>query len=493
MNYLLVFFAGALSVLAYSPFNLWWLSIASLTLLLSIVYQRPELSGFKLGYCFGLGMFGFGVSWVFNSLHEFGQAPVIFALLLTILFVLYLSIFPALTMWWFSRCNRTRQHAASRILLFVSTWVLTEWLRGWLMTGFPWLSLGHAMIDSPYAGIIPIFGTFGASALVALIAISLLELLNASSRQKYIWLTISLLVSVGIYSIQSIEWTNKTREQSMKVALVQANIPFELKWDKSKRNQLYQRYVDLTEKNWHSDIIVWPETAIPTFYIQAKQDFLPAIEQQALEHNAEIISGVFTYDGATERIYNSLVTIGGEAQVYSKKHLVPFGEFLPFRNIIDLFAAFITLPMADISAGAGDSIMVVKSVPVGVSICYEAVYGNEILSALPEAQILVNVTNDAWFGDSLAPQQHLQITRSRALETGRYMLRAANTGISAIITPKGESLQQSAQFIETSVTGEIWPMHGTTPFMRWGNWGIIGIMMIFFVVGSRASQFKQKI
>lgn len=492
MSYLLAFLAGAISVLAYSPFELWWLGIALLSLLLAIVYQRPDLSGFKLGYCYGLGMFGFGVSWVFNSLHEFGQAPVVFALLLTVLFVLYLSIFPAATIWWFCRCNRANSKVASRIMLFVSTWVLTEWLRGWLMTGFPWLSLGHVMIDSPFAGIIPIFGTFGASALVALMAITILELLNTSSQQKYVWLVVSLLASIGIYSIHSINWTIKAGEQPLKVSLVQANIPFQLKWDKSRRQELYQRYLELTEKNWQSDIIVWPETAIPTYYFQAQQDFLPALEQQAIEQNAEIISGVFTYDVDAERIYNSLVTIGGDAQIYNKKHLVPFGEYLPFRNIVDLFAAFITLPMADISAGAGDSVMVVQGVPVGVSICYEAVYGNEILFAMPEAQILVNATNDAWFGNSLAPQQHLQITRSRALETGRYMLRAANTGISAIINPKGESLQQSAQFVETSVTGEIWPMQGITPFIRWGNWGIIGIMLILFVVGSRADMFKQK-
>ena len=484
----LVFVAGTISVLAFAPFNLWWLSIVSLSFLLALLHDNNYHQGFALGYLYGLGRFGFGTSWIFHSVFDYGQAPFVVAVVVTLVLILILSLFPAIICWVYTKQLVMTQRLSVRLGLFVSAWVLGEWLRSWIFTGFPWLLYGHTLVDSPFSGIIPFFGTFGGSALVVFIAGALIEIVYAQRRQAIIWALVVIITGTGAYFLNLVRWTEEVHSDPIPVALVQANIPFEMKWDKSRRNEIYQIYADLSRRHWDSEIIVWPETAIPTFYRIARQDFLPRFEPEVIANDAEILSGVFTYEVGSERVFNSLVTFGGEVQIYNKQHLVPFGEYMPFRWIFDFLRNFIIIPMSDLSAGKGSSILVMRDIPVGVSICYEAAFGEEILRALPQAQILANVSNDAWFGDSLAPHQHLQIARSRALETGRYLLRATNTGISAIIDPQGRLSAQSAQFIDSVVTGEVKAMKGRTPFIIWGNWGIIIIMFLLLLLALRNSR-----
>ena len=471
---ILLFFAGIISVLAFSPFHLWWASIISLSLLY-LLHQQNHCQAFKSGYLYGLGMFGFGTSWVFNSLYDFGEAPFIAAAAITVVSILVLSVFPALVLKVHAKLCSSANVWMS-LVVFAALWALFEWLRSWVLTGFPWLLIGHSLVDSPLAGIIPIFGTFAGSALIAFLAASAAALIYLS-REQLIKSAIGLgVLLIACLYTTSIEWTSKIGERPVTVSAVQANIPFEMKWDKSRRHEVYQAYVDLTSKHWDSDIVLWPETAIPTFHRVANKDFIPSFERQLKENNTELLSGVFTYEPGTERIFNSLVTLGSELQIYNKQHLVPFGEYLPLRWIFEFFRSIVVIPMSDLSPGQGTSVLTLKGIPVGVSICYEAAFGEEIRRALPEAQLLMNVTNDAWFGNSLAPHQHLQIARTRALETGRYMLRAANTGVSAVIDPKGQIMAESGQFVDQVVTGEVWPMRGSTPFIIWGNWVIISIL-----------------
>ena len=488
-NFLLVF-AGAIHVLAFSPFNLWWMSIVSLSLLFAL-HQQNNVHAFKSGYLYGLGMFGAGTSWVFNSLYDFGEAPLIAAAAITFVSTLVLSLFPALVLKSHAKLQSAALNVWINALIFAALWALLEWVRSWILTGFPWLLVGHVLVDSPFSGIIPVFGVFGGSALIALVAASLMTLLYVSHRQAVIGLGALCVIIIGCYFMGTIEWTSKLGDRPIKVSAVQANIPFEVKWDKARRHEVYQAYVELTSAHWDSDIVVWPETAIPTFYQVANKDFIPRFEKQLKQHDTELLSGVFTYEPGSERIFNSLVTLGGELQTYSKQHLVPFGEYLPMRWIFQVFRSLVTIPMSDLSAGEGSSVLYIKGIPVGVSICYEAAFGEEIKRALPEAQLLINVTNDAWFGDSLAPHQHLQIARTRSLETGRYMVRAANTGVSAVIDMNGKVLAESGQFIDSVVTEEVWPMHGSTPFIIWGNWAIISILsaliLLVFVRSCRLS------
>ena len=482
---LLVMFVGTLAVLAFSPFNLWWMSIVSLSFLLILFHQGNYQNSFKVGYLYGLGMFGAGTSWVFNSLYDYGEAPFVAAAIITLISVLVLSLFPAFVLSAVTKLSLSNVRPIYRVLAFASLWVLLEWLRNWVLTGFPWLLFGHALVGTPFSGIIPIFGVFGGSLFIAFFAAGINEVLLSQLKQGLRWaISLSTLACI-IFFLGTAEWTSPATDQQIKVAAVQANIPFEMKWDKSRRDEVYQRYVDLTRLHWDSEIVVWPETAIPTFYRVAEQNFIPSFEEELKNNDTELLSGVFTYEVGTERIFNSLVTLGNERQFYSKQHLVPFGEYLPLRWIFDFFRKIVVIPMSDLSPGEGSSVMQLKGIPVGVSICYEAAFGEEIIRALPQAQLLVNVSNDAWFGNSFAPHQHLQIARTRSLETGRYMLRATNTGTSALIDPKGDLLSQTGQFVDEVVSGEIWPMHGRTPFIIWGNWGIISIisallLLIFF-------------
>ena len=478
-NNIVFIFLGALNVLAYSPFNLWWVSIVSLSLMLILFSQRRG-QGFKIGFLYGLGLFGVGVSWVFNSLYDYGEAPLIAALVMVVISTLVLSIFPATVMKLYDALQAN--HSTSRILCFVSIWVLSEWIRSWILTGFPWLLLGHTLTDSPLHGIIPIFGTFGGSALIAFFSVAIFEMVNAKRQIIESWVLALSIVFASVVFMSPIQWTQPLGSTPVKVAAVQANIPFEMKWDKSRRNDVYQAYVDLTRDYLDSDIIVWPETAIPTFYRVANQDFIPLFEEELKFNGSELISGVFTYEPGSERIYNSFVTLGAERQFYSKKHLVPFGEYIPLRFIFNFFQSIVTIPMSDLHPGEGSSVLNLHGLPVGVSICYEVAFGNEIIESLPEAKILVNVSNDAWFGNSFAPHQHLQIARTRSLETGRYMIRATNTGVSAIINPRGEIMSQSGQFVAEVVSSNVWPMEGRTPFIIWGNWAIIIIMTGFLLV-----------
>ncbi|MFK7795561.1 MAG: apolipoprotein N-acyltransferase [Gammaproteobacteria bacterium] len=486
---ILLLLAGVIHVLAFSPFNLWWVSIVSLSLLFAL-HQQDATHSFKSGYLYGLGMFGAGTSWVFNSLYDFGEAPFIAAALITFLSTLVLSLFPALVLKTHAKLHASRLSIWMNVLIFAALWALFEWLRSWILTGFPWLLVGHVLVDSPLSGIIPIFGVFAGSALMAFLSASVITLIHINNQQLLKSLVGLCMLIICCYFAGAIEWTSKIGDQPIKVSAVQANIPFEMKWDKSRRHEVYQAYADLTSKHWDSDIVVWPETAIPTFYRIASKDFIPKFEQQLRQHNTELLSGVFTYEPGSERIFNSLVTLGSNVQIYNKQHLVPFGEYLPMRWIFKIFRSLVIIPMSDLSAGNGSSIVQMKGMPVGVSICYEAAFGEEIKRALPEAQLLINVTNDAWFGDSLAPHQHLQIARTRSLETGRYMVRAANTGVSAVIDTKGKVLAESGQFVDEVVTAQVWPMRGSTPFIIWGNWAIISILsaliLLVFVRSRRA-------
>ena len=480
--YTLVFLTGAANVLAFSPFKLWWVSIFSFSLLYSLFSSSDNPKAFKTGFIFGLGLFGAGASWVFNSLYEYGQAPIAAAGLLTVLFVLYLSLFPGLTLWWFARVTHNKFNLIAA-LTFTSAWVFTEWLRGWFFTGFPWLSIGHVIIDSPFSGVLPLLGSYGGSAVIVFLAYLLFLMLQISSKKISGLLLITIVLCLGLYLAGQVQWTQTEANKPAKVALIQGNIPFEMKWDRDRRSELYETYMQMTRDHWGSDIMVWPETAIPTYYESVKRDFLPKFEREVKAQNTQVVSGVFTFDFAEEKIFNSLVNIGGELQFYSKQHLVPFGEFIPLRGIVDIFANLITLPMADISPGTGEPIMHVQGIPTGVSICYEAAFGEEIIRSMPKAELLINVSNDAWFGNSLAPHQHLQISRARARETGRYLLRSTNTGISAIIDPRGVIMDRSPQFVAAVVTGEVWPMRGTTPFIQWGNWAIIGSSLLLLIIG----------
>ncbi|MYB89301.1 MAG: apolipoprotein N-acyltransferase [Proteobacteria bacterium] len=478
---LIMALAGALLVCGFAPFSWWGLTLVCPAILYAFVLGRTGRDAFSLGYVFGLFYFGFGVSWTYNSIHEFGHAPVLLSAVLVALLVLALALFPALTAALYSwlRCDRAADPRGA--LAFATLWVLFEWVRGWIFTGFPWLLIGHAHHSSPLQGILPLLGSLGASWVALLISCLVTVLVLGSTRHRLIGAASLVPIAAALLLAGQVKWTTPQQE-SLSVALIQANIPQELKWDRAQKRHILGKYLQLSEAHQDADIIIWPETAIPAYYATVKDTFIPELEKIAAAGDVDFLVGLFTHDPDSGRVYNSVMTLGEEQSFYAKRHLVPFGEYIPLRNIASFLADYIVLPMSDMSSGAGRPLVRLKGHFAGASICYEVVYGDEVIEAMPEARFLINVSNDAWFGDSLAPHQHLEIARSRAIETGRYLLRATSTGISAVIDPGGAIVKQSAQFREEVVRAKIRPHTGLTPYSRWGDSAIIAILSGIFLI-----------
>ena len=484
INYLRLLFvaiAGGGLVFAYAPFSYWWLTFICPAILFVVIVEQSVRMALLYGFVFGLCFFGFGVPWTFNSIHEFGHAPAVLSAILAGSLVLILALFPAITSGFAVKLHTKLSFDFTSVLSFACFWVLFEWVRGWIFTGFPWLLVGHVHHSGPLQSILPVFGSYGASWVSMLVACFFMLILFAKTKQKVISFSSVIVIFLSLIILKQFNWV-QAEDKSLDVALIQGNISQEMKWDQTKHTFIMEKYLQMSRRHFGADIIIWPETAIPTYYTLVKDSFIKKVGKAAYKNNLDFLIGVFTYNPENGRVYNSVMTLGSELSFYRKQHLVPFGEYLPFRGLLTFLDKYIQLPMADISSGEGRPLVRLKGYPVGTSICYEAVYGNEVIQALPEAKFLVNVSNDAWFGDSLAPHQHLEITRSRAVETGRYLLRATNTGISAIINPQGEIVDKSVQFQDDVIRAVIYPYSGTTLYVRWGNWGIILTIMACLIL-----------
>lgn len=468
--------SGAVLVVSFAPFGWRLLSFFMPAVLLYVWLESSTRRAFWRGYLFGLGYFSFGVSWVYNSIYEYGQAPAVLAGLITLVFIGFLSLYPALT-----GSFSNRFHALSKgvrlVVVYPVIWTLLEWLRCWVLTGFPWLLVGQAQVDTPLAGIIPVLGVLGGTWLTLLIAGLLVLSIISTGRNRWLALLSILTVFVAVSLLGQIRWSTSS-EKTLTVSMIQANIPQDTKWQRDQLQPTLVLFRDATRAHMKdSDLIVWPETAVPTYFASINSTFLRPLADEASQHSAELLIGTFVYDEKTDRTYNSLVKPGAEIEFYHKRHLVPFGEYLPLRGLLMWMKDLIIIPMSDLSAGQSDKPLVrFKGYIAGVSICYEDAFGNEVIDALPEANLLINVSNDAWFGDSLAPHQHLEIARLRALESGRYLLRSTNTGISAVIDPTGAVIAQSPQF-ETDVLKATVILHnGIPPYSLWGNWMVVMLL-----------------
>jgi len=467
---LLMLLAGAAAVTAFAPFGYYPVIIASLLLLFNQWSRDAPWQSFRHGFLFGLGFFGVGITWVFNSIHVFGHVPVIGALAVTLGLVLTLSLYPAVLGYGLGRFFYMPSWA-ELLVAFPAGWVFSEWLRSWLFTGFPWLNVANSQIDGPLAGYIPVLGVYGSGWLLALLAVLLLAVLKNQQRLISSMLLISVLATG--YLLDRVEWTTP-RGEALQVSLVQGNIGQEDKWAPENLLSTFNRYAELTFNSPVSDLTIWPETAIPAFHDQVNDSFIAYLETELQKTGASLLTGIPVLDKQHWKYYNAVITLGGEQAFYYKQHLVPYGEYLPMRWLIGNALDALAVPNADFSSGSdAQPLLQAAGYPVATSICYEVVFGEQIIKALPEAAMLVNVSNDAWFGDSFAPHQHLEMARMRAKETGRPMLRATNTGISAIIDHTGRITEQAPQFEIAVVSGPVIPMQGATPYVRMGNVPIV--------------------
>jgi apolipoprotein N-acyltransferase len=465
----LAFAAGAAAVLAFSPSDLWPAGLAALVLLVHL-WLRAESprAALLLGYAFGLGLFGAGVSWVYISLHRFGAMPAPLAALATLGFCAWLALFPAAVGWLQAKL---RIAAAARAALAIpALWTLAEWLRGWHLTGFPWLGAGYATIDTPLAGFAPLAGSFG----VTLAAVACAGLVWCIALNERRWLcagALAIVIGCG-HALRAVEWSVPAGEP-FGAALLQGNVPQDLKFDPGRYARTLETYARLAEAG-SARLTVLPETALPRFLDSADPAFLARLEAAAKRNGGDLLLGA-PYRAAPSEYYNSIVSFGvSPRQMYHKVHLVPFGEFVPPG--LGWVTRALSIPLADFSRGdAAQRPLALAGERIAVNICYEDAYGAEIARMLPEATLLVNVSNVAWFGDSLAPAQHLQIARMRALETARMHLTATNTGITAAIGRDGAVLAQLPQFSEGRLEVAARGYRGATPYVRYGDWLAIGL------------------
>lgn len=481
---LLVFLLGMLSVLGFAPFYLFPVPVFALAILLRFCHASASpRKAAALGFGFGMGLFSAGVTWLYVSLHDFGAMPTPVAIAALIVLCAYLSLFPATSLWLLARLRQATPMlwaAAAGALL-----MLAEWLRGYLFTGFPWLALGYSQApDSPLVGFAPILGVYGISFLLIFSAAMLFFWFDSGFRAKRYAVTFCALW-VGGFALQMIEWVQPEGEP-VTVSLLQGNIAQDLKWRDDHLENTMETYARLIMES-KSRLIVTPEISIPLFSDVMPSAYLLHIAEHARSHDGDVLIGLAerTVDGSDD-YYNTMFSFGASPeQRYRKHHLVPFGEFIPLKPIFGWIIQVLHIPLSDFSRGdLNQQPMHLAGQRVAINICYEDVFGEEIIYQLPQATLLVNVSNDAWFGRSIGPQQHLQISQMRAIETGRYMLRATNTGVTAIIDERGKVLQSIEIFTTSALHGVAQGFKGATPYVLAGNHPILGAAGLAVIVAS---------
>jgi len=471
---------GALLPLAFSPFDLWPVAILSPAGLFLLWRGCDPRGGFWRGWLFGFGMWGTGVYWIYHSLHLFGDAIAPIAAVLTVVFAAGLAITLGVLGWLVCRVDPARRNAAWLLVTLPAAWMALEWVRSWLLTGFPWLLIGTGALETWLAGYLPVFGVYGAGLLLVLAAGALATLALSPMRLPGIAVLVALLpVALGGMALQGRAWT-RPGGPPVEVALLQGNIDQTRKFNTLASTIDY--YMGETRRlAGEAGLVIWPETAVPTFYARMDQR-LNAFAREMATHGTEVVTGVFVWEDDTGRYYNAVRPLGPDRRDYRKQHLVPFGEYMPLRPLLKWAEQYIRIPMSDIAAGeAHQPPLAVGEYALSASVCYEAAYPDTIRRLAKGSGMLVNVSNDAWFGDSTAPFQHLQLARMRAVETGRPMLRATNTGISAVIDPRGRVVATVAQFERGTVRATVQPRAGETPWMRFGNWPVLFVLAAMLV------------
>jgi len=480
--------AGAALPLGFAPFGWFWLvPLLLIVLLLGWEGQTPREAAWR-GFFFGTGAFGTGTYWLYISIAVFGGSPLWLAVFLMIALVLIMACYFALAGWVWVRL-RPASTALAMLAWFPSVWVLCEWLRGWLFTGFPWLSLGYGQIDGPLSGWAPVGGVYAVSLATAVFSGALTLLLLGRGARDRVWsgATLAFLIASSLLLLDR-AWTSQSGAP-VSVALVQGSISQDRKWLPEQRRPTMRLYRELTLAEADAELVVWPEVAIPAMRYQV-DGWLDALDRSASKAGMSLLLGILVDDFDNDQFYNSLISSGEATGEYHKRHLVPFGEFFPVPDFVREWMRLMSLPYRDTAHGAVDQgPLRAAGLVLAPSICYEDAYGGEQRDFLPEATVLVNVSNDAWFGDSIAPHQHLQIARMRALESGRYMLRTTNTGITAIIDARGRVLARVPQFEARVLRGDVVPHSGTTGFVRFGNVPVVLLSLILpIMLGLRAAR-----
>lgn len=480
---------GGVLPLAFAPYHLWPLAIVCPAGLLFLWRKATPKKAFILGLEFGLALFGMGVSWVFVSIHYFGNTDIPLSLFITFLFILSLSFFVAAQGYVLTRYFKGNPFCFA-FLGFPSSWVLFEWLRSFLFGGFPWLFLGYTQLNTPLRGFAPIVSVYGVSFLTLILSAALVFLVFEPKKNLKImaFSVFSLLFGVG-YLINSYSFI-KLSDKAYSVSLVQGNVsPTDKFALENPLKAIEQTYEKLTRSVWNSDLIIWPENAI-SYPLPHSETYLQKLKERAIANQTTLITGIQTLVNSKD-YFNSLIAIGIGEGMYHKRVLVPFGEFLPFDSLLRGMIHFFDIPMSNFVKGPShQALLKIKELNIAPLICYEIAFPELVRESLQNAHVIVLLSEDGWFGNSWGPHQHLEIAKMRALETGRYVLRSTTSGISAIINPNGELESRGPQFQEYVLQGNFFATTGQTPWMILGLWPFLIFLMACFCLPGRLAHFK---
>ena len=471
-------------MLAFEPFDVPMLSIISIGYLFYLSINQPPKIVAQCFFCFALVLFSSGLHWLYISIHTVSGAPIWLTVLLIFLLSSLMALYYYLTGLLISKIYHASQ-SKSLILLSIgpALWVLMEWARGWLLSGFPWFSVGYSQINTFLSNWAPIGGIYMVSWICA-ISSGLLVLIYLGAKQtstKALFMLLVLLCTS--WGVGVIQWT-EPKSDKLNVSLVQGAIEQEKKWLPSEFRNTLDLYKKTLQSEDQLDVVIWPEVAIPAISKNVKpylNEISTILEKNSIQL---LLLGVLTSNEANGSVRNSMMAIGSSDVVYHKRHLVPFGEYFPVPNFIRSWLKRMGLPNSDIESGASiQNMPQLNEVFIAPTICYEDIFGSEQLGYFPEANVLVNITNNAWFGKSIAAEQHFQMSRMRAIETGRYLLRSTNTGVTAIVDPHGRIQKRSEPFTFSILTGTFVPMSGVTPYTKYGDSLVLFLIILSLIFG----------
>ncbi|WP_299187753.1 apolipoprotein N-acyltransferase [uncultured Psychrobacter sp.] len=487
LTILIAWLAGAIFIFALAPYDIWPLALLSPAILYGLLL--PAMTGkraFIIGQAYGTGLWCVGAFWLYTSIHVYGATPVWLALIMIALMGLGMGLFHGFLALLFNRV------VGKQPLSFAALWVLQEWMKTWLFTGFPWLFVGYAFTEQYWlSSLAPVAGVFAISFVAILLAASIVELLRR--RGGYMVVAIALLIiSTSLWLINP-QWTKPKGTPDLSVSLIQGNIPQDLKWLTEYQVETLNIYAKLTSTEWGRDLILWPESSIPMFQTEAV-GFINEMVKMAKATDTTWVTGIpykdeAAFDETQDKyppFYNSVVALGADAEgLYKKQRLVPFGEYIPFEGLLDILPNLAgSQDIMSYSRGSDEQLpLQVRGHNLGAAVCYEVAYPDTTRKNAISTDFLLTISNDAWFGTSAGPLQHLQMVQMRALENGRWFMRATNTGVTAIIDHKGRIVERAPQFERTVLRGNVQARVGNTPFMRFGNYPVLFITALLLLLG----------
>jgi len=481
--------AGATLAAAFAPISVFSLGVVCPAVLFLLWHGASPRAAAWRGFLFTAATFLAGTYWIYHSVHTVGGAPIWVALFLIVAMVAILASYTAALGYAVARWGPPGG-VLRWIVLLPAGWTLTEWLRGWVLSGFPWLALGYSQLDSTLRGYAPVIGVYGVSLIVALTAGAAVAVMLGSVRARALGAFAIIALWLGGSVLWRHEWTTP-RAASVSVALVQGAVPQTMKWQAGERERTEALYLGLTRPYFGADIVVWPEVAIPAVE-SSLREFLDGVRAEAVASGSSLVMGLLRVDPDTDDYYNAIATWSPREQWYYKRRLVPFGEYFPVPAVVRNWMRLMSLPHSDFAAGSDSQApLEVAGQTLAPTICYEDAYGVEQLDLVRRSSLLVNVSNDAWFGDSTAPHQHLDISRMRALEAGRPMLRATNDGITALIEHDGRVISRLPQFKAGVLTGSLVPRDGLTPYAKHGNRPVLVLIVVGLVAGFVVPQARR--